>query len=196
MPEVLQRALNPRVAPRRILRRHPNHQNAKMRLVASRAAIPDPIRPLPRHEFAMPTQNRVRCHECRNLRQYSAAKPPSEFRETPPLTVVEPQGLPCEPCLQDTILLTQEHDDVGLLAMQPATQGSNQQLERKHCRSLRHGPSIQLWDTTGVKARGIWFRGVEAYAATTSFSKLGRSRVLASGGASSSRLRARFCCSS
>ena len=118
MTEVRQRALNPRVAQRRILRRHPNHQHAQMRLMASRAATPNPIRPLPRYEFAMPTQNRVRCHECRNLRQHAATKPLSEFRETPPLTVLEPQALPCQPCLQDTILLTQEHDDVGLLAMQ------------------------------------------------------------------------------
>ena len=42
--------------------------------------------------------------------------------------------------------------DVRLLAMEPATQRRDQQLERKHPRSLTLSPLIQLWDTTGPSA--------------------------------------------
>ena len=37
---------------------------------------------------------------------------------------------------QNAILLAQERDDIGLLALEPATQGSNQEVEREHGRSL------------------------------------------------------------
>ena len=42
--------------------------------------------------------------------------------------------------------------DVRLLAMEPATQRRDQQLERKHPRSLTPSPLIQLWETTGSSA--------------------------------------------
>jgi hypothetical protein len=86
---------------------------------------------------------------CRDLRKHPATKPLSQFCETAPLTVVEPHALPCQPRLQDAILLPQKRDDLGLLTMEPPTQGCDQQLERKHRRSLRHRRSIQSWDTTG-----------------------------------------------
>ena len=81
------------------------------RLQASRTTAPGPIGPLARHELAMPPQGRVRRHERRELREYSSAEPGSQCRETPPLTVLEPQALPGQPSLQHTILLLQERDD-------------------------------------------------------------------------------------
>src|SRR5688500_6845 len=105
MPQVLQRALNPRITPRRILRCHPDDQRSKVRLQASGTAASRPIRPLPRHEFAMPTEDGVRRHERRDLREHWATQPLSEFREASPFTVLETQAPPGEPCLQDAILL-------------------------------------------------------------------------------------------
>jgi hypothetical protein len=67
----------------------------------------------------MPTKNGVRRHERRRLRNNVATKPLSEFRKTSTLSLVEPQAPSCEPRLEDSILLTQERDDVGLLAMEP-----------------------------------------------------------------------------
>jgi hypothetical protein len=48
----------------------------------------------------------------------------SRFGEAPVLAVLETQALPGEAALQNAILLAQERDHVGLLAMKPATQGS------------------------------------------------------------------------
>jgi hypothetical protein len=50
--------------------------------------------------------------------------------------------------LQCPVLFPQVRDDIGLITLEPATQGSDQQLKRLHRRSLRDCQSIQLWDTT------------------------------------------------
>src|SRR5688572_25230468 len=113
---------------------------------ANRGAVrPPPPSGSPRNAGA---EDRVRRHECRDLPKHRTTKPLSTFRETALLTVVEPRALPSDPRLQDAILLPQKLDDLGPLAMEPPTQGCDQKLERKHRRSLRHRPSIQLWDTT------------------------------------------------
>jgi hypothetical protein len=98
--------------------------------------------------LAMPAQDRVRCHEGRDLREHSATKV-SQFREAPPFAVVETQALPRQPSLQHAVLLAQERDHVGLLGLEPAAQRGDQQLEREHGPSLRPLPLIHLWDTTG-----------------------------------------------
>jgi hypothetical protein len=89
-PTFFNGALNPRVPPRRILRRHPDDQRSKARLQTGGTQARTAIRPLPRHELAVPPEDRVRRHECRDLGKHSAPKPPSKFRETTPLIVVEP----------------------------------------------------------------------------------------------------------
>ena len=137
--QVLQRALNARVAPRRVLSRHPNDQRSKVCLQASGTAAAGAIRPFARHQLAVPAQNGVRRHDGRDLREQPATEPVSQFGEASALAVVETQALPGEPGLQQSILFAQERDDVGLLTMEPAAQGRDQQLEREHARSLRHG---------------------------------------------------------
>ena len=86
----------------------------------------------------MPAQDRVRRHERRDLDKQSPTKPMSQDSETPSVAVVETQARPGELGLQNAILLTQKRDDVRLLAMEPATQSRDQQLEREHARSLCH----------------------------------------------------------
>jgi hypothetical protein len=61
-----------------------------------------------------------------------------QFREASALGVRETQPLPGQPRLQDAILLAEKHDDVGLLSTEPATEGSDQEMERWRRRSLRH----------------------------------------------------------
>jgi hypothetical protein len=46
--------------------------------------------------------------------------------------------LPGEAGLQEAILFAKVRDHVGLLPMEPAAQGRDQQLERQHAQSLRH----------------------------------------------------------
>jgi hypothetical protein len=75
----------------------------------------------------------------------------SQDSEAPAVAVVETQALPGELGLQNAILLTQKRDDVRLLTIEPAAQGSDQQLERVHGRS--HAMAlIQLWDITATSA--------------------------------------------
>ena len=96
----------------------------------------------------MPAENRVRRHESRHLREHATTKPVSQLTQPSPLAVVEAEALAREPGLQNAILFAQERDDVGLLAMEPAAQRRDQQLEREHARSLRHSHWIVQWDTT------------------------------------------------
>lgn len=126
-------------APGRILRRHPDDQHAQVGVQAHRTAATRPIRPLSCDQLAMPAQDRIRRHECRHLQEQAAAKSMSQQREASALAVVESEPPAREPNPQNAILFPQERDDVGLLTMEPATQGRDQQLERGHGRSPRHG---------------------------------------------------------
>ena len=56
----------------------------------------------------------------------------SHFSEASSLVVVETQALSSEPGLQQSILFTQERDDIGLLTLELSTQRDDQQLEREH----------------------------------------------------------------
>jgi hypothetical protein len=60
-----------------------------------------------------------------------------QFGEAAPLAVIQAQSLPFEPRLEDTVLFTQERDDVVLLMSKPTAQRRDQELQRKHVRSLR-----------------------------------------------------------
>ena len=59
VPHVLQRALDPGVAPRRILLRHPHDQAPDLEEDVPPAAWPT-VRPFPRNQPAIPPQQRVR----------------------------------------------------------------------------------------------------------------------------------------
>ena len=78
----------------------------------------------------------------------------SHFSEPSSLVVVETQALPSEPGLQQSILFTQERDDIGLLTLEPSAQHGDQQLKLEHGRSLR-----QCRRSIGgtLRARGVVF---------------------------------------
>ena len=59
-------------------------------------------------------------------------KPVSQFSEAAARAVVETQALASEPGLQQSILFTQERDDIGLLTLEPSTQRGDQQMERAY----------------------------------------------------------------
>jgi hypothetical protein len=73
----------------------------------------------------------VRRHECRDLPKHRTTKPLSKFRETAPLTVVEPQAsAQATRGFRMRFSSPQKLDDLALLAMEPPTQGCDQELER------------------------------------------------------------------
>ena len=67
--QVLSRALQARVAPRRVLGRHRNDEHSEACLRVRRTASAGAIRPRARHQLAVPPQNGVGRHDSRELRE-------------------------------------------------------------------------------------------------------------------------------
>jgi hypothetical protein len=81
----------------------------------------------------------MRVRSAFSLREQAATEAVSQCGETAALGIFEPQAMPDEPSFQETVFFAKEPNHVGLLTMEPAGQGCEQQLEREHARSLRHG---------------------------------------------------------
>ena len=134
--DVLQRALNPRVAPRRILGRHSNDQSSEVCLQTRSARTRASVGPFARDQFTMPAENRVWCDDRRHLREETRPQSVPQFAKVSPLAIVETQTPSTEPRLQNAILFSQERDQICLLTMKPRTHRHDDQLKRSHARSL------------------------------------------------------------
>lgn len=62
-------------------------------LQTNATATARPIRPFAGHELAVPAQNGIRRHDRRDLREQTATKAVSQFRQPSALAVVETQAL-------------------------------------------------------------------------------------------------------
>ena len=120
MAHVLQRPLNPRVAPPRILRGHPHHQSPNLGEHPRPPWAPPEVGPFPGNQFAVPPKNRVGRHERSNLSEYVTSEPLPQNREPPALRIVQPQPPPDPLPLERAILLTKERDHIPLLLLQPS----------------------------------------------------------------------------
>src|SRR4030095_5656066 len=94
MAEVLQRTLDPRVAPRGILRRHPNHQYAEVSLQSGTPGTDARISPLAGHQLTMPSKNGVGRHDARDLPKHPTPEQVPQFCEAAPLGIIESQSPP------------------------------------------------------------------------------------------------------
>ena len=74
MTKILQRALNARIAPARILGRHPYDEAANLREHAGPSRAVLRVRPLPGDELPVPAENRVGRDDRRYLRQKSTTE--------------------------------------------------------------------------------------------------------------------------
>jgi hypothetical protein len=92
--EVLQRPLNPRIAPRRIPRRHAHDQLADLRERASTARRWVRVRPLPRNELPVPAQQRIGGDDRSDLAQPPTAQPVRPNSEPPPVVIGQAQVPP------------------------------------------------------------------------------------------------------
>jgi hypothetical protein len=119
--QIGERALNPGIAPRAVLGRHPDDPLANLRGGArpSRAAAQVAFA-LAGDQRPMPREQGVRCHDGPDLRQ----RPSTEcfgFRgQAPSLIVAEPEPPRSELLAQHVVLLLQIVDDVALLLVDPA----------------------------------------------------------------------------
>jgi hypothetical protein len=120
MPDILESALNSRVAPGGILVRHPNDQAANLGedTVPARAGVR--VRPLPYDELPMPPSNCVWCHDGGNLTQGLPSQPMSPDRKPSPIGIGELQPLLTQLPSKDPILFHQISEGLPLLTIQPA----------------------------------------------------------------------------
>ena len=119
MTQIPKRSLNPRIAPPRVLRRHAENELANLAMHARSAGPPFPPGPLLRDQFAMPAEDRVRCHKSREGAKRSSADLVSEHSQTPTLIVGQSDATTAHLRLQSPILFAQEVDDVVLLSFDP-----------------------------------------------------------------------------
>jgi hypothetical protein len=89
MTQIPKRSLHPCIAPPRVFRRHPENELANLALHAWSAGSPLPAGPLLRDQFAMPAEDRVRCHKSRDVVKRSSADLVSEHSQPPTLVVGE-----------------------------------------------------------------------------------------------------------
>ena len=89
VPDVLQRALNPCVAPRRILGRHSNDQGSEVCLQTTTARTRASVGPFASDQFTVPAENRVWRDDRRHPREQATAQSVPQFAEASSLAVVE-----------------------------------------------------------------------------------------------------------
>src|SRR5262245_34297864 len=137
MTEMLERALDPRIAPAGIIGRHPNDESADFHLHTGSSRPRRRVRPLPRDQLAVPSENRVRRHDRHDVRENPTAQAPTDPGETTTFIVTQPHPLAAQLPLQDAIFFSKKFDDVALLPFEPDEQRRDDQVERKHTATIR-----------------------------------------------------------
>src|SRR5262245_6629830 len=153
--ETLQRAADSRVAPRRVLVRHADHEGGDIRLGAGatgdsllRAGV------FPGDEPAVPTEDRVRGDDARDAPETTPTEGLSIHSEAAPLVGSEPEPTGTALGTLHAVFLAQVVDDRLLLAVDPAREQKEEEGERGrqrvHGPQLSHGaPTLQGWPGTG-----------------------------------------------
>jgi hypothetical protein len=102
--------------------RHAHKQPPDLRKHARTNTSCFAVRPFPRVQLSMPSNNRVRRDDRRDLAQHASAQPvPPNGEPTPPF-IAEPRTLTVELLPQNAILLHQVRHGVLLAPIQPADQ--------------------------------------------------------------------------
>ena len=121
--EVGERTLDPRVAPRAVLRRHPDDPLANHladRWPSLTAALATIV--LPSNQRPMPREQGVRRHDRSDLLQHASTECVGFRGQSDPLVVGEPEPPRSELLTEDAILRLQIVDHVALLLVDPAGQ--------------------------------------------------------------------------
>src|SRR5215467_10694361 len=133
--EALQRAADSRVAPSRVLVRHADHEGGDLRLGAGATGDSLPRAGVFRgDEPAIPTEDRVRGDDARDVPKATPTERLSLHRQAAPLVVSEPETTATALRAQDAVLLAQVVDDRLLLTVDPAREQKEEEGERG-----RHG---------------------------------------------------------
>ena len=132
VPEVRERAADPRVAPPRILDGHPDHERGDVssrHRPASTAAGATVV--FPGDQFPVPAKDRVRGDDAGHLRQ----DPPAEFLaahgESTALGVGQVKRPRTQLFPKDPILLPEIVDQIVLVAVHPTSEREDEKLQRR-----------------------------------------------------------------
>jgi hypothetical protein len=128
MSHVLQRTLDPRVSPSRVVRCHADDQAPDLVSNARSPGTVPGVRPLVGEQLPVPSENRVRRHERRDLLQHAASQALPQHPETSALIVVESELPGAQLRLQHAILFAKERDHITLLDLEPRQQRCQQHL--------------------------------------------------------------------
>ena len=153
MAEILERTLNTRVAPGRILRCHANYQAPNLRQDTGPPRSASGVRPLARHQLAMPSEYGVRRDDRGHPRERATPEALADHGETPAFIIAQPQPSTVQLRPEHAIFFAEELNDVELLSIKPPEQRRKEQVERNHARSLRQRRWTQFSDTTGIVQR-------------------------------------------
>lgn len=129
MAEIREGAANSRESPSRILLGETQDELGDLRHDTRPSRVPSSfaVVPLPCHEPAVPCQKGVRRDEPGDFSQELAAEELALDRQPPPLVVRETEFLPVEPRLEDSVFLEQIVYGRLLLALNPASDGDDQE---------------------------------------------------------------------
>src|SRR5215218_9757752 len=119
MPEVLEGTLDARVAPAGILPRHPSDQFADLRDHTATSWPVLSVGPFPSDELPVPSEQRVRRDDRRDLTQGLTAQPVGSRGKRPPVVIGESQAPPTQLPPQNPILLDQVREHLALPPVQP-----------------------------------------------------------------------------
>lgn len=104
MTEILQRALDARVAPAWVVGRDSHHEAANLRQRGGPSGAAPRVRPFSRDELPVPAQNGVRRDNRRHLRQHPTTERRAAGSQAPSVVVSEPQTLALQLDLQHAVL--------------------------------------------------------------------------------------------
>ena len=98
----------------------------------------------------MPTEDGVRRHNRRHLRQDATSETHAENGQPTPFVVGELQSPALQLRLQDSVLVSEVLDRLLILASQPAEENRHDQLQRDHQASLRQVTGGRIFGQYGI----------------------------------------------
>ena len=131
MVELLQLALNAAVAPARVVGCHPDDELADLLHDAWPADAVRRVGPLGRDQAAVPAHDGVGRDDGRDLGKETAAQNLALRGEAAALVIRESEPPAAELFLQNTILLDEVRDHLGLVPVDPAGERGEEHLQRE-----------------------------------------------------------------
>jgi hypothetical protein len=131
-PNVLEGTLNARVTPRRIVLGHAHFELPNLGQNTPTADSLPRIRPFARHQLPVPSQQRVRRDDRREVTQGSPPEPVRAHCEPPPVIVSKPQAPSTELPPEEAILFDQIGERLPFPAIQRTGDTQEQEPKRGH----------------------------------------------------------------